>query len=128
MDIPEDWLGKHVWLWFGAVDWEAHVWVNGQLLEDHEGGYTPFAVDITPHAKPGGEATIVVRAMDGTDPELPTGKQGGRWHTPTSGIWQTVWLEARPEQYVDHLRLTPQCSSGSWSLAVELEAVGPDGP
>lgn len=126
--VPESFRGKHVWLRFDAVDWEARVWVNGREVGRHEGGYTPFEFEITELAEPGGQATIVVRAHDATDPELPTGKQGGRWYTPTSGIWQTVWLEARPAQYVDRLRLTPSYRRRQWWLEVELEAAGPDGP
>jgi len=126
-EIPETFQGRNVWLRFGAVDWEARVWVNGREAGRHEGGYTPFAFDVTPLVSPGREATIVVRAFDATDPELPLGKQVPAWYTPTSGIWQTVWLEARPARYVDRLRLTPHHHNRQWSLRVELEAAGPEG-
>ena len=97
-DFPK---GEHVWLHFGAVDWRADVWVNGKHVADHEGGYTPFAADVTDALKlnPGEPATVVVRVFDPTDPELPTGKQVG-WYTHTSGLWQTVWMESRPEVYL----------------------------
>lgn len=124
VDIPSEWAGKHVWLRFEAVDWEAQVWVNGAPVGKHEGGYTPFALDITKYAKPGETATIVVRAYDPTDPELPTGKQVAFWYTFTSGIWQTVWLEARPTTYLESLKLIPQNRDGKWSLAVEAEVAG----
>ena len=127
VSVPEAWDGKHVWLCFGAVDWEARVWVGGREVGRHEGGYTPFEFDVTGLAEPGREVTIVLRALDATDPELPLGKQVPAWYTPTSGIWQTVWLEARPATHVDRLRLTPHTRDRHWSLEVELEAAGPDG-
>ncbi|OHB66241.1 MAG: hypothetical protein A2V70_04985 [Planctomycetes bacterium RBG_13_63_9] len=128
VEVPEAFQGKHVWLRFGAVDWQAAVWVNGQELGRHEGGYSPFEFDITELAPPGKSATVVVRVYDATDPELPLGKQVPGWYTPVSGIWQSVWLEARATTYVDRLRLTPRCRKERWSLEVELDAVGPDGP
>src|SRR5262249_47536322 len=90
-DFPKD---QHVWLRFEAVDHRADVWVNGKKVAEHEGGYSPFQADITDAVKRDGDNVLVVRAFDPTDPSLPTGKQVG-WYTPTSGIWQTVWLEAR---------------------------------
>ena len=98
--IPESFPpGLHIWLRFGAVDWRADVWVNGQKAVAHEGGYSPFEADITDLIRRDVENSVVVRAFDPTDPNLPTGKQVG-WYTPTSGIWQTVWLEARPSTYL----------------------------
>jgi hypothetical protein len=95
-DFPKN---ERVWLHFGAVDWRADVWVNGHHVAEHEGGYTPFSADITDALKPGEPALVVVRAFDPTDPHYPTGKQVG-WYTPTSGIWQTVWLESRPKAHI----------------------------
>ncbi len=125
--VPAEWSSRRVWLRFEAVDWEARVWVNGQEVGRHEGGYTPFAFDITDQVKPGESATIVVRAYDPTDRELPTGKQIVFWYTFTSGIWQTVWLEARPETYLDSLKLVPRHGPDGWSLAVEAAVAGSDG-
>lgn len=125
--VPPDWNGRRVWLRFDAVDWEATVWVNGVEAGRHGGGYTPFAFDITDRVKPGESTTIVVRAWDPTDPELPTGKQVAVWYTFTSGIWQTVWLEARPATWLDDLKLAPKNQGASWSLGVEAAVAGPDG-
>ncbi|HEX8199648.1 MAG TPA: glycoside hydrolase family 2 TIM barrel-domain containing protein, partial [Isosphaeraceae bacterium] len=98
--VPEDFPKEdRVWLHFGAVDWRADVWVNGRHVAEHDGGYTPFATDVTDALRPGQDNVVVVRAFDPTDPSLPTGKQVG-WYTPTSGIWQTVWLEARPRAHI----------------------------
>lgn len=98
--VPADFpKGQHVWLRFGAVDWRADVWVNGQPVATHEGGYSPFEADVTEAVKPDAENVVTVRVDDPTDPSLPTGKQVG-WYTHTSGIWQTVWIEARPRGHV----------------------------
>jgi hypothetical protein len=95
---------QRVWLRFDAVDWRADVWINGTKVVEHDGGYTPFEVDVTAAAQRDGENLLVVRAFDPTNPDLPTGKQVG-WYTPSSGIWQTVWLEARPKTYIAEFRI-----------------------
>ena len=98
--VPADFPAEQrVWLRFDAVDWRAEVWVNGRKIAEHEGGYTPFEADISDALTPAAENVLVVRAFDPTDPNLPTGKQVG-WYTPSSGIWQTVWLEARAKSYI----------------------------
>jgi hypothetical protein len=127
IEVPGGWDGQRVWLRFEASDWETTVWVNGTEAGRNEGGYTPFAFDITELVPPGQPATLVVRVFDPTDRHLPTGKQVARWYTFTSGIWQTVWLEARPAVHVSQFSLVPQNSGDSWSLRVAVEAAGPDG-
>ena len=103
--VPTDFpAGNRIWLRFGAVDWRADVWMNGKKVAEHEGGYTPFDADITDAVDRAGENVVVVRAHDPTDPTLPTGKQVG-WYTPSSGIWQTVWLEARSKTYISDFRI-----------------------
>lgn len=117
--IPSEWQGKHAWLHFGAVDEEAQVWVNGHDLGTHHGGYIPFEYDLDKFAKPGDNVTLVVRATDLTDQELPVGKQTPGWYTYTSGIWQTVWLEAKPEHYIKTFVLTPRRDGERWFLDVD---------
>ncbi len=117
--IPSDWKGKHAWLHFDAVDEEAQVWVNGKDLGTHHGGYSPFEFDLNNVVKPGDTAAVVVRAFDPTDQELPVGKQTPGWYTYTSGIWQTVWLEARPEVYIKSFTLTPRHDGDRWLLDVD---------
>lgn len=117
--IPSDWKGKHAWLHFDAVDEEAQVWVNGKDLGTHHGGYSPFDFDLNNVAKPGETATVIVRAFDPTDQELPVGKQTPGWYTYTSGIWQTVWLEARPEHFIKSFHLTPRRDGDRWLLDVD---------
>ena len=109
---PSSPADHRVWLRFGAVDWHADVWVNGKKVGEHEGGYTPFEFDVTDAVKRDAENTLVVRAHDPTDPSLPTGKQI-HWYTPSSGIWQTVWLEARPTRSHHDLPHHPRDRSGA---------------
>ncbi|MBQ5749930.1 MAG: beta-galactosidase, partial [Bacteroidaceae bacterium] len=95
--LPASWRSRRVLLHFGAVDWQADVWVNGVKVGRHTGGYTPFSFDITAALRKG-ENNLEVRVVDTTDKGYqPRGKQvsnpGGIWYTPVSGIWQTVWLE-----------------------------------
>ena len=109
--VPSKWNGKRVLLHFGAVDWKADVWVNGVNVGTHTGGYTPFAFDITSALKKG-DNDLQVRVWDPTDEGYqPRGKQVNRpegiWYTPVSGIWQTVWLEAVPQQYIAGVKTTP---------------------
>ncbi|WP_327008288.1 AbfB domain-containing protein [Dactylosporangium sp. NBC_01737] len=100
--VPAGWNGRRVQLHFGAVDYEATVWVNGVQVTTHKGGYDRFEVDVTGQLN-GGVNELVVRVYDPTDgrgEKQPVGKQtnnpSGIFYTPTSGIWQTVWLEPTP--------------------------------
>jgi predicted amidohydrolase YtcJ len=104
--------GKHLLLHFDAVDWEATVWVNGKKLGSHRGGYDDFSFDITEALKDSAEQEIVVGVWDPTDAGTqPRGKQvvkpGGIMYTPTTGIWQTVWLEPVPKAHVERLKIEP---------------------
>lgn len=102
--------GQRVLLHLGAVDQLAGVTVNGMLVAYHEGGYLPFAADVTDVLLPG-ENHLKVDAVDRLDHDLPYGKQsrtpGGMWYTPVSGIWQSVWMEAVPQKYIRSIRVTP---------------------
>ncbi len=117
-------LGNRLLLHFGAVDHACWVYVDGQLLMHHEGGYLPFTVDVTdsfsdirqPHV-------LTVKVQDPTDtaPQC-RGKQklshGGIWYTPQSGIWQTVWMESVPEHWIIAADLTPDVENSSFSVKV----------
>jgi hypothetical protein len=122
--VPADFPQRHrVWLRFGAVDWRAHVWINGRKMAEHEGGYAPFEADITSALEPGGENVVTVRAFDPTDANLPTGKQV-QWYTPTSGIWQTVWLESRPAAHIRGFTIRTQIDPARVHIELELAGLG----
>ena len=114
VSLPDHFNRGRVLLHFGAVDQIAAVFVNGIHVGDHTGGYLPFSLDIT-DAVQAGENTLRVDVTDKLDCELSYGKQrkkrGGMWYTPISGIWQPVWLESVPEEYISNLKLTPSTDS-----------------
>ena len=108
--VPVDWAGKDVLLHFEAVDWECEAWVDGVKVGEHRGGYDPFTFDVTASlAAGGGEHTLLVGVRDPSDQGAqPRGKQvlkpSGIWYTPTSGIWQTVWLEPVAKTHITAVR------------------------
>lgn len=108
--LPKDFLGKRTVVHFGAVDQISTVYVNGKTVGKNEGGYIPFSFDITDYLTDG-ENELSLSVTDTLDIRYPYGKQtkrrGGMWYTPVSGIWQTVWLEALPENPIEKIRLTP---------------------
>jgi beta-galactosidase/beta-glucuronidase len=113
VEIPKAWAGRRTLLHCGAVDYDATVWVNGQEVYRHRGGYTPFTIDLHGVAGPGETATIVLRARDDSRNLQAGGKQaksyanGGVHYTRTTGIWQTVWKEPVPDVALRRPRLTP---------------------
>ena len=115
---------------FGAVDYRARVWINGQLVATHEGGQTPFSADITDVLlTDNDEQVIVVRAEDQPeDLAQPRGKQFWEvesraiWHSRTTGIWQPVWLEPVPLRHIAAVRWTPDAARVTLGLAVTLNA------
>ena len=113
-DLP---VGSRLFLNFGAVDWHVKVWANGQFIGESDSGYAPVAFDLT-EALAGDELLLVIRVQDpqGTQ-DKPLGKQHA-WYTTTSGIWQTVWLEARPAQHLTTVHLTPHLQPASVDCAL----------
>jgi beta-galactosidase/beta-glucuronidase len=121
--------GHRILLHFGAVDYQATVWVNGSVACLHEGGYTPFYADVTDLLNGSGPHVIVVRAEDDpADLSKPRGKQDWQlephsiWYPRTTGIWQTVWLEPVPPTHIDYLRWTP--SVDRWEIGLEAHFAG----
>ncbi|NLX83836.1 MAG: glycoside hydrolase family 2 [Clostridiales bacterium] len=110
--INPNWDGKHIWLRFGAVDFEAWVYVNGRMVGSHKGGYAPFGFDITQYLVQG-ENDLCLRVVDTPDLSQPRGKQYwqrglmGCWYTPVSGIWQSVYLEATGCSSFESIHVTP---------------------
>lgn len=123
-EIPPSLNGKRLLLHFGAVDWESVVYVNGKEIGAHRGGYDSFSFDITSALKPSGEQEIVVRVFDPTQAGQPRGKQArkpeGVFYTPTSGIWQTVWLEPVPTDYIQSLKIIPAFDDSSVSVKADI--------
>jgi beta-galactosidase/beta-glucuronidase len=114
--------GERLLLHFGAVDYQATVWVNGARLVEHTGGYTPFSADVTEALTPGGPQQLVVRAFDDPrDLAQPRGKQDwllephAIWYPRTTGIWQPVWIERVPDAWLNTLR---------WDNSVERWQIG----
>ncbi|MCB8944438.1 MAG: glycoside hydrolase family 2 [Ardenticatenaceae bacterium] len=120
-------------LHFGAVDYQATVWVNGEFVGEHEGGYLPFTFDIMGCLQ-AGQNELLVRVVDPTDDrllypdfpfsEIPHGKQS--WYGPIGGIWQSVWLELRPALHIRQLWLRPQPEQAAIAMQVELSDTPPD--
>jgi len=120
-ELPRKWYGHVVLLHFGAVDFDATVFVNGKEVGKHRGGYDEFTVDITEALKPTGVNELVVSVWDPTDAGTqPRGKQVRKphsiWYTPTSGIWQTVWLEPVNAAYIKYIKITPDVNAGSVTI------------
>ena len=136
--LTDDWLGGELLLKFGAVDYWCQVFVNGQLVGEHEGGYTPFTFPIRPCVQPGAnqiavrvydmaQSSIVIpRWADDAPPEatpfdptsVPHGKQ--EWYINVGGLWRDVTLTAVPQTYIRQAHLTPDLHTGSVRVAVEL--------
>jgi len=111
--LPEQEVSGRWLIHFGAVDYDAEVWLDGNLVGTHEGGYTPFTVDLTRRIYTGGEHELVVRAHDDPlDLSKPRGKQDWQiephsiWYFRTTGIWQTVWVERVPDVSLQTLHWT----------------------
>jgi beta-galactosidase/beta-glucuronidase len=132
-EFDADPAGGRVILHFGAVDYEARVWVNDIVVATHEGGHTPFSADITAALRDAGPQTVTVRVKD--DPhELtkPRGKQDWQlnphsiWYPRTTGIWQTVWLERVGRTYIEKLRWTPHVAGFAITFEVRIGGDGAD--
>ena len=121
--IPSTWRGKDILLNFGAVDWQADVFVNDILIGSHTGGYTPFSLNITPCLEGKTTHKLVVRVWDPSDKSYqPRGKQtatpNGIWYTAVTGIWQTVWLEPVAPSHITSIKAIPDIDNGVMSVTV----------
>lgn len=131
--VPADWRGngQRVMLNFGAVDWHAKVKVNGKVVGEHKGGYDPFSFDVTEALKDGANQ-VTVEVKDPTDEGgQPRGKQWskpeGIWYTPTTGIWQTVWIEPVPmSKTISRVTIAANRTSGKVEVSVRRGPFPPD--
>ncbi len=131
IDVPDAWQGRRVLLHVGACDYLATVWLNGREVGRHEGGYTPFTCELTDALRGDGRDELVLRAEDDSRrPGIPRGKQSPRYesfgclYTRTTGIWQTVWLEAVPEARVAGVHVWPDRERGAFTVRLQVEAPG----
>lgn len=126
-DLSDDELSGRVLLHFGAVDSTAHVYINGEMVGVHRGGYTSFTLDITEHVVSGENIVCVYAEDDVRSGSQTTGKQStdfsshGCFYTRTTGIWQTVWLEFVPNTYIKSLKLLPDAFNATVYVEAELE-------
>jgi len=129
--LPAASAGSHWLLHFGAVDWDATVWVDGRRVGRHRGGYDPFGFDVSRALRPGQAHELVVSVWDPTDSgEQPRGKQvlrpGSIWYTAVTGIWQTVWLEPVPARHIEALSIVPDVDAGI--ARIRVTPAGSPGP
>ncbi|WP_329274986.1 LamG-like jellyroll fold domain-containing protein [Streptomyces sp. NBC_00691] len=128
VNVPKDWKigtgGKdnRLKLNFGAVDYQARVWVNGRQVAEHTGGYNAFSADVTDAVVGTGPQEVVVAVTDTGGRDQPTGKQstnpGGIFYTQSSGIWQTVWMEPVAPVSIDDVVTTPDIDTSSLAVTV----------
>ena len=125
--VPSEWKGRDILLHFGAVDWQADVWVNDIMVGSHTGGYTAFDFNITPYLNSRGDQKVVVRVWDPADKSFqPRGKQvsdpHGIWYTAVTGIWQTVWIEPVEKNHITSIKTTPVIDLNK--LGIEISTNG----
>jgi len=128
--IPKEWDGKRIFLNFGAVDYDCRVWINGTAVGRHYGGSSSFGFEITAAIREG-ENDLVVCAIDDVRSDVqPAGKQSrslesrGVVYTRTTGIWQTVWLEARPQSFIESVRIVPDLDNSRFVLTPVINDYG----
>ncbi len=114
--VPKSWEGKRIYLVVGASEWNTQAWLNGQLLGRHQGGYTPFEFELTKHITFGQPQNLVINAEDPPIDRL-AGKQG---YGDVRGIWQTVYLEARGNNFVDYVHFYPDIDRSVVKVEVAL--------
>ena len=130
IEVTADQLAGRVILHFGAVDYEATIYINGKKAGTHKGGYASFNFDITEYLNEG-KNTLIVHAVDDVrNPLVPRGKQSeelkshGCDYTRTTGIWQTVWLEFVPVSYIKSFKLFPDYENGVIAISAVVEGEG----
>ncbi len=115
IQIPADWDGKRVFIVFGASDWITKVWLDGKILGTYQGGYTPFEFEITSYIRKGEKQNLIVRADDSPFPYKLEGKQG---YGQAKGIWQTVYLDARGQNFIRSVKFTPDIDNSRVTVHV----------
>ncbi len=117
INVPAAWQDKKTYFTIGASDWHTTVWLDGKMLGEHKGGYTPFSVDLTPYLKYGTNQKLVVRVDDIRRMFTLYGKQG---YGNARGIWQTTYLEARGNTFVEYAHFIPNIDNGTVTVRGEI--------
>lgn len=127
--LPEGWQDGRVILHFGAVDYNTEVWVNGSSVGTHTGGYISFSFDITKYLRDGLNTITVCAEDDVRSGNQPSGKQSSEYdssgcmYTRTTGIWQTVWLENVPMEYITNIKYTPDPDNSCIKIETTLKGI-----
>lgn len=129
LEIPGKWSGKRILLNFGAVNFSCVVYVDGKTVGEHSGGFSSFAVDLTPYVRPGaGHDLVVMVRNDPAGGEQPRGKQCDKYasygclYTRATGIWQTVWMEAVDAAALRRCAIVPDFDNSSFAFVPEFHS------
>ena len=124
IEIPAEWAGKRIILHFGAVDYKAKVYVNGKYVGSHRGGYTNFSFDITDKLNESGNYITLCAIDHLREHKQPSGKQSflfhshGCYYTRTTGIWQTVWMEAVDAKHIKSIKVYPDITAPAAQIRI----------
>jgi len=127
--VPSEWKGKKLVIQFGAVDYKCAVYVNKKKIGQHVGGHTSFSLDMTDYLNWEEEEILVYVEDPCEDETIPRGKQywvekpDGIWYKRTTGIWQSVWIEAIDQIHLEYVRFTPDIDSGNVEIRFEVSRV-----
>jgi hypothetical protein len=122
--VPESWKGKRVFVVLGACNWLTKGWCDGHALGEHRGGYTPFEYEMTPFVRWGQDQEIFLRVDDAPHPFKLEGKQG---YGEAKGIWQTVYLEARPALHLSSVQFEPDIDASKVTVRAQFSDPAPAG-
>jgi hypothetical protein len=122
INVPKRWRGKRIFLTVGASDWRTSVWLDGVKMGDHQGGYTPFSIELTPKLTYGSAQRITLRVDDTPHAFKLEGKQG---YGKARGMWQTVYLEARGSDPLAYIHFTPDITRGRVTVDAQLHEPAP---
>jgi beta-galactosidase/beta-glucuronidase len=127
-EMPSGWDGERIFLHFGAVDYDCQVWINDQHVGRHYGGSSSFEFEITEAVRAGANKIVVLAKDDIRSGVQPAGKQSATYYnsgcckyTRVTGIWQTVWLEARPQHFLKRVRITPDLDNARFTIQPVLD-------
>ena len=130
VSLSEQELNGLIYLHFGAVDYHSYIYVNGEHVGEHIGGYASFKIDITSSVHPGDNTIFVIAEDDTRSIRQPSGKQSIKYescgcrYTRTTGIWQTVWLEFVPKAHIIHCKYYPDIANGTITITGEVSGSG----